>query len=221
MREEHGEPDVIEIRRTFLSKRDAQDWEDKVLKRLGAVNHRKWLNLCRGGKEFNNNGGYALSSKTKEKMKGRVISEENKHKNSIRLKGKMRYTDQNGVFQGWFLKDDPQITKQNLIPQKSNLSEEQRRITVDKATAAKLGSHTYNDGTREIKRKEHPGEGWTLGRLSRTEEHQQKQTEALRKVRSGKICYNDGYRNFYILPSETPKETWIRGMKPRSKHSEP
>lgn len=40
----HGDPDIIEVRRTFASIEDAQNWESKVLKRLGAVKLKKWLN---------------------------------------------------------------------------------------------------------------------------------------------------------------------------------
>lgn len=131
------------------------------------------------------------------------------------MKGKMRYTDQNGVFVGWFLKSDLQIQKLNLIPQKSVLSEENRQELVKRATTAKLGSKTYNNGAVEIKRKEHPGNGWQLGRLIRSPSHHFNQKEGLRRARLGKICYNDGERNFYIFPTETPKPNWIRGMKPR------
>ena len=138
------------------------------------------------------------------------------NKNSKRLKGKMRYTDQNGVFVGWFLKSDPQIQELNLIPQKSNLSENKRQEIIKKATEAKLGSITYNNGIVEVKRKEHPGEGWIIGRLPRTASHLSNQKEGLRKARLGKQVWNDGNRNYYILPSETPHPNWIRGMKPRS-----
>lgn len=48
MREEHGEPDVVEVRRTFLSQIDARLWEQKVLRRLDAVKSTHWLNkTCR------------------------------------------------------------------------------------------------------------------------------------------------------------------------------
>ena len=134
------------------------------------------------------------------------------------MKGKMRYTDQNGVFVGWFLKSDLQIQELNLIPQKTNLSENQRQEIVKKATEAKMGSTTFNNGVVEIKRKEHPGEGWVKGRLPRTASHHSNQKEGLRRARVGKICYNDGERNHYIFPSETPKPEWVRGMKPRSKY---
>lgn len=91
--------------------------------------------------------------------------------NSKRLKGKMRYTDQNGVFQGWFEKDNPIIKEQNLKVQWTKNNQRQIEERLRKATEAKIGSKTYNNGINEIKRKEHPGEGWVLGRLPRTNKY--------------------------------------------------
>ena len=41
---DHGEPDVIQVRKTFIEVPVAQDWEHRVLKRMKAVNSNKWLN---------------------------------------------------------------------------------------------------------------------------------------------------------------------------------
>ena len=51
------------------------------------------------------------------------------------------------------------------------LSQKQIEERLRKATEAKIGSKTYNNGINEIKRKKHPGEGWVLGRLPRTNKH--------------------------------------------------
>lgn len=53
MRVEHGEPDVVEVRRTFDCAAAARRWEDRVLKRVGAVRSPRWLNLQCSGAEFN------------------------------------------------------------------------------------------------------------------------------------------------------------------------
>ena len=52
MREEHGEPDVIEVRQTFSDSLQAREWEEKVLRRMNAVKDERWLNRHNGGKEF-------------------------------------------------------------------------------------------------------------------------------------------------------------------------
>jgi hypothetical protein len=44
VRELHGEPDVLEIRKTFDTKEKAILWEHKVLKRIGVVGSDRWLN---------------------------------------------------------------------------------------------------------------------------------------------------------------------------------
>jgi hypothetical protein len=43
-REEHGEPDVIEIRKTFSAADDAKAWEHRILQRMNVVKNDKWLN---------------------------------------------------------------------------------------------------------------------------------------------------------------------------------
>jgi hypothetical protein len=43
-REEHGEPDIIQIRKQFFERDSACKWESKVLKRLRVINEEKWLN---------------------------------------------------------------------------------------------------------------------------------------------------------------------------------
>jgi hypothetical protein len=40
----HGEPDVVQVRKTFIEAPVAQDWEHRVLKRLKAVSSDKWIN---------------------------------------------------------------------------------------------------------------------------------------------------------------------------------
>jgi hypothetical protein len=44
MREQEGEPDIIEIRKIFSSHHDAIKWEEKVLRRLNVLNDDKWIN---------------------------------------------------------------------------------------------------------------------------------------------------------------------------------
>ena len=53
LRDEFGEPDVREIRKTFTSKEAASEWERKVIRRIKAVWSDKWINRGNGGHEFN------------------------------------------------------------------------------------------------------------------------------------------------------------------------
>lgn len=43
-RKEHGEPDIIQIRKTFSCVDKARNWETKVLKRMNVIKEEKWLN---------------------------------------------------------------------------------------------------------------------------------------------------------------------------------
>ncbi len=42
--EQFGEPDVVQIRKTFKCKKKAMWWEHKAIKRIGAVKSERWLN---------------------------------------------------------------------------------------------------------------------------------------------------------------------------------
>ena len=44
LREEHGEPDIIQVRRTFKSAKQAVLWEDRVLHRLSVTQNPRWIN---------------------------------------------------------------------------------------------------------------------------------------------------------------------------------
>lgn len=49
MRECHGEPDIIQIRKTFTSSRKAISWEERVIEKLNIISDKKWLNLNKAG----------------------------------------------------------------------------------------------------------------------------------------------------------------------------
>lgn len=134
--------------------------------------------------------------------------------NSKRLKGKMRYTDKDGLFQGWFDINDPIIIENNLKPQWTENNKKQNEERAKKAIERNTGSKAYNNGIIVIKRKEHPGDGWYEGGLP-SEEAKNNRKYGLRKSRIGKECWNDGKTNFYITPGSYIQEGWIKGMKPR------
>ena len=55
-RKEHGEPDVIEVRKTFSCPLKAREWEHKTLWRLKVVPDSKWLNKSYGNGKFHTSG---------------------------------------------------------------------------------------------------------------------------------------------------------------------
>ena len=92
-RELYGEPDIIEIRKTFNSAELARLWEFKVLKRLNAVKSEMWLNASVGGKEFycesgenHPNYGKVHSEETKLKMGKNNYSKTAQGREEIRIR---------------------------------------------------------------------------------------------------------------------------------------
>jgi hypothetical protein len=51
-REQFGEPDIIQIRKTFKNRDEAINWEFKVLKKLKVKSNEKWLNIAVGKPTF-------------------------------------------------------------------------------------------------------------------------------------------------------------------------
>lgn len=72
-----GEPDVIEVRRTFSNGKAARAWEYNVIKRMGAVRKSHWLNLANGGAY--NPIGVPRSAETKEKLRIAHTGKKNPH----------------------------------------------------------------------------------------------------------------------------------------------
>lgn len=90
-REENGEPDVIEIRKTFSDNhKRCCEWEQRVLAYLNVVENIKFLNraISDGKFDFTNR---QFSSESKEKLsksgRNRIVSEETKEKMSKWQKG--------------------------------------------------------------------------------------------------------------------------------------
>lgn len=96
----YGDPDIIEVRRTFLSSDDALIWEQKVLHRTNAVKSDKWLNRGNSGKTFSTTGlsapnkGIPHKEETKYKISqantGKKHTEETKRKISLYGKGRAK-----------------------------------------------------------------------------------------------------------------------------------
>ena len=90
---EHGDPDIIQVRKVFKCGLQARRWETKVLKRLNAVKSLKWLNF-NDTENFYRPPGWKHTDKAKrkmsdiKKMQQRTISDEHKKIISEANKGK-------------------------------------------------------------------------------------------------------------------------------------
>lgn len=91
---DHGNPDVIEIRKTFDSPLAATKWEATVLQRLNVINDDRWINRS---DRYNHRAIYKPSEKTKEKIRAKrklqvmpPCSEEKKAKIRLKNTGQQR-----------------------------------------------------------------------------------------------------------------------------------
>ncbi len=74
---ENGNPDIIQIRKTFNNAEEARNWEYKVLKRLNVVKLTKWLNKTDNKSIINDEETMIKIGKcVSEKLKGRKITQE-------------------------------------------------------------------------------------------------------------------------------------------------
>ena len=87
----NGEPDVIQIRRTFSNHIECAKWECEVLRRIDAQHHPKLLNLLNGDFKYDMTG-VKFSDEHRAKMsdaaKGRIFSDETRENMSKAHKGK-------------------------------------------------------------------------------------------------------------------------------------
>lgn len=94
----YGEPDIVEIRKTFETAKQAQLWEHKVLRRMNVVNEQKWLNrtdnkcIDYNGMKRNTIPGSLASA---EKRKGKTYEEYFGEKEANRLKELCRQNGKN------------------------------------------------------------------------------------------------------------------------------
>lgn len=91
-RQQFGEPDVIEIRKTFNDSEKCYLWEQSVLRKMNIKNNKKWLNKAIGGK-------FPIDDDIKTKMsishKGKKFSDI--HKENISIKTKNYWSSEEGL----------------------------------------------------------------------------------------------------------------------------
>jgi len=86
-RKHYGEPDIIQIRKTFKTSEETLLWESKVLKKLNVINQDKWLNKS-------NNKAIDFASASR----GGKIGGQNGSKEGKRLSGLNAYKNKTGIF---------------------------------------------------------------------------------------------------------------------------
>ena len=85
----HGEPDIIKIRKEFLTSNLARLWENNVLRRLNVIKNSKWLNASDNisiSAEASKSYGFLgkiHNEKSKQKMKNARIAWHKTHENGM------------------------------------------------------------------------------------------------------------------------------------------
>ena len=84
LRHQHGEPDIIQVRKTFKTREDAVRWEYKVLRRLNVLNESKWVNAA-VGTQYRSDGPLSEQHKSKisASMKKFRASQSDKERGNI------------------------------------------------------------------------------------------------------------------------------------------
>lgn len=142
-RSKYGEPDIIEVRKTFSSSVDAVNWETKVLSRLDVLNESKWLNA-------NINLAQVQTPEVR------------KRKSEGMLRANIKRTDEFKQKLSTYAKNRTAQHTANWLA--SRLGRPQSEEAKQKQSESMKGRHWYNDGTRAVLSKECP-EGFVPGRL--------------------------------------------------------
>jgi hypothetical protein len=108
-RKDHGEPDVIQIRKTFKDSKSAIKWEIRVLRSL--IKSNKWLNKAVGG-------GIIYTDEVRNKIskihRGKVVSESVRQKISFKKSKPFKITCKN---QEWIFNHQKEfVNKFNVDP---------------------------------------------------------------------------------------------------------
>jgi hypothetical protein len=137
MRLLYGEPDIIQIRKTFLTKEDARIWENRVLKRMKVVIREDFLNKNDAPAPPINNR--IMSEETKNKIgtsnRGKPKSEE--HKQKIREARANQINTRKGIAQS-------EETKQKL--RDINKGKIASKETKEKMSIARSGTKHWSYG---------------------------------------------------------------------------
>jgi hypothetical protein len=165
-RKKYGEPNIIQIRKTFSNPNDAINWESRVLKKMRVGESNFWLN-----QKSDWNGGVPLSESHKKKISqsltGRNLSPEHAVKMKM-IRAEQIITDAHKK------KISQTLTGRKLSEEHRrnlglvNKGRKRSRETLEKMSKAVAGKRWINNGMEERMSRDLPS-GWNYGRLTRTQ----------------------------------------------------
>ncbi len=147
MRTLYGDPDVIEIRKVFLTKEHARLWENKVLRRLKVVSREDFLNKNDAPAPPINNRVMTEITKTKIRAVHRGKPKSEEHKQKIREARAKQVNTRKGI-------QATEETKKKI--REARAKQIITTETRDKMSAARKGENHWTYGkprTAETKRK--------------------------------------------------------------------
>lgn len=194
VRVEHGEPDVIEVRHTFSSPHAARCWEERVLRRMGAVRSPRWLNLQNSGKEFNSTGEETRAKMSKPKAKKRGPMRE-EHKSKIAAWHRTKVVSD---------ETKEKLRQANLGKAHSVESNAKRSLSLSGALNPNFGGRLQTDEVKARMRKP-KADSSKMGKWERTPEWR----AAVAETRRGKKLHvsTDGARKMFVPGAAPPG--WI------------
>ena len=114
-REQYGEPDILQIRKTFTDTKKAKIWEDTVLRRLDVRKHNHWLNqsypnALRGSNIAWNTGLTKDTSSLLKEVGQKISNTRLSRKHASSRKG-LKLTDDEKKLDSWrqIIKNQPNI----------------------------------------------------------------------------------------------------------------
>lgn len=161
----HGKPDIIQVRRTFLTPEKAIRWEERVLRRMKVLRDEKWLNMNISGaiyiKEFtqehkdkiskNNIGkhdpkhAHHASEVARKVNKGKKRPEHSKRIKELAKQGIYKNIYKSGKEHSWYGRNHDEETKKKMSLQKKNKPKDVCCLKCkDKTSEGLWLSHYYN-----------------------------------------------------------------------------
>lgn len=236
----NGNPDVIEIRKTFSNSKEAILWEEKIIRRMDMIHKSEWLNKNAAGAIYNTPEKYKeigkkISTTKKKKFASGELIQHNKGK-KMNLSPEIRAKLSKSCKERFSGKEISEETRKKIklkligVPK----SEEHRK----KLSLANIGKKASPE-TKEKLRIASTGRKPTEKQLAvlltpkkHSEETKRKMSEKRKgrkmssevyekylkdrknlKINKGKKHYNDGIKNYYCHPNFVPdnyQPGWIK-----------
>jgi len=190
LREAHGEPDVLKIRKTFATAEEATAWETRVLERLPLGDDSPWLNVNRAGTPIMTK---EIRLKISESIKGTKRSAETRRKMSEARKGRKHSAEAKRKM------GEARKGKIPWIKGKKHTEETKRKIS----KANKGTKHT-----EETRRK--MSEAKKGNTAMKGKKHSEETKRRMREAGKGRTWWNNGEKQ--TLNKTCPGPGWVQGM---------